>query len=350
MTMTGSVPATVCVPASARFSDTARWQALGTGVELAVTRPDLLDDAVGRARVVLDRIDRACSRFRPDSDLVRANAAAGRWTRVDRLLVDAVAAAVRAAELTGGLVDPTLGRPLAAIGYDRDLDDVRAGRVDPASVRLSPAPPRPGAWRRIGLDPDGGVCVPEGTALDLGATGKGFAADLVAGELALQLGCGVVISLGGDVAVAGGPPSGGQASGNSPSGNLPSGERADGGVAPGGGQGWPVEVGDPAVGARQTVLLRDGGLATSSTRRRVWRHGGLLVHHLLDPATGMPVPLIWDEVTVRARSCVDANAASTAAMVLGEAAPVWLERDGLPGRLVGHGGGIVLTSGWPVPR
>jgi thiamine biosynthesis lipoprotein len=295
---------------------------LGTQVELAVTRPDLLDDAVRLAGELLDRIDRACSRFRPDSDLVRANAAAGRWTPVDRLLVDAVAAAVRAAQLTGGLVDPTLGRPMAAIGYDRDLEDVRAGRVDPASVRLTPAPPRPGAWRRIGLNPDGGLCVPEGTAIDLGATGKGFAADLVAGDLALELGCGVVVGLGGDVAV-----------------NAAGGARV----------GWPVEVGDPSGGPTQTVLLDSGGLATSSTRRRVWRHGGLLVHHLLDPATGMPVPLIWDEVTVRARSCVDANTATTAAMVLGDAAPAWLERDGLPGRLVGHGGGLVLTAGWPAP-
>jgi thiamine biosynthesis lipoprotein len=320
--MTGTSHATA--PAPGVFSDTARWRALGTQVELAVVRPDLLDDAVRLAERLLDRVDRACSRFRSDSDLVRANAAAGRWVKVDRLLVDAVAAAVRAAEATCGLVDPTLGRPMAAIGYDRDLDDVRAGRVDPASFRLSPAPPRPGAWRRIGLDPAGGLCVPDGTALDLGATGKGFAADLVAGNLALEFGCGVVVSLGGDVAVAGDPP------------------RAEDGV------GWPVSVGDADAGPTQTVLLDSGGLATSSTRRRVWRHGGLLVHHLLDPATGMPVPLIWDEVSVRARSCVDANAATTASMVLGDAAPAWLEGEGLPGRLVGRVGELVLTAGWPL--
>jgi len=307
-------------------STTATWRALGTRIELAVGRPDLLDAATARARALLEQVDRACSRFRADSDLARANARAGRWVEVDRLLVDAVAAAVRAAEVTGGLVDPALGRPLAALGYDRDLDDVRAGRVDPAAVRLAPAPPRPGAWRRIGLDTDDArLLVPVGTALDLGATGKGFAADLVAGELARDLGCAVVISVGGDVAVAGEPP-----------------VTADG-------PGWPVRVGDGAPGPDQTVLLVDGGLATSSTRRRVWRHGGLLVHHLLDPATGLPVPLIWDEVSVRATSCVDANAASTACMVLGAAAPAWLDRDRLPARLVGHDGRLVLTAGWPRP-
>lgn len=316
----------VTAPAPGAFSATARRRALGTVVELAVTRPERLDDAVRLAERLLDRVDMACSRFRADSDLVRANAAAGRWVKVDPLLVAAVTAAVRAAEATGGLVDPALGRPMAAIGYDRDLDDVRAGRTDPASFRLSPAPPRPGAWRRIELDAAGGLLVPDGTALDLGATGKGFAADLVAGDLALELDCGVVVSLGGDVAVAGEPP------------------QTEDGV------GWPVAVGDVDAGPTQTVLLDGGGLATSSTRRRVWRNGGLLVHHLLDPATGMPVPLVWDEVSVRARSCVDANAASTASMVLGDAAPAWLERDGLPGRLVAHGGELVHAGGWPADR
>lgn len=307
------------------FSTTARWRALGTQVELAVTRPALLDAAVAVAQALLERVDRACSRFRADSDLARANAAAGTWTVVDPLLVDAVAAAVRAAEATAGLVDPALGHAMAAIGYDRDLDDVRAGRVDPASVRLPPAPARPGAWRRIELDPAGRVLVPQGSALDLGATGKGFAADLMAAEVAFQVGCGVVVSLGGDVAVAGEPPV------------------VDGRV------GWPVDVGDPGAGPPQTVLLDGGGLATSSTRRRAWRHGNLLVHHLLDPATGRPVPLIWDEVSVRATSCVDANAATTASMVLGDRAPAWLEREQLPGRLLGHDGRIVLTAGWPEP-
>ncbi|HET9657599.1 MAG TPA: FAD:protein FMN transferase [Kineosporiaceae bacterium] len=310
----------------APFSTTARWPALGTTAELAVTRPELLDDAVARAQRLLNRIDQALSRFRADSDLTRANAAAGAWAPVDRLLVDAVSAAVRAARATGGLVDPTLGRPMAAIGYDRDLDDVRADRVDPASVRLAPGPPCPGAWTRIGVDPGGRIRVPEGTALDLGATGKGFAADLIAADLVEAIGCGVVISLGGDVAVAGDPPA-----------------TCDG-------TGWPVAVGDAGAGRLQTVLLDSGGLATSSTRRRLWRHGGLLVHHLLDPATGMPVPPIWDEVSVRARSCVDANAASTAAMVLGDSATSWLDSCGLPGRLVGHHGRVLLTAGWPVPE
>ncbi len=178
--------------------------------------------------------------------------------------------------------------------------------------------------------------MPEGTAIDLGATGKAFAADLVAAELAETLGCGVVASLGGDVAVAGPAPVTAR------------------------GQGWPVAVDDgllPAAGGGlaapsaadlQVVLLTTGGLATSSTRRRSWRHRGKLVHHLLDPRTGAPVPRVWSEVTVRANSCLDANAASTAAMVIGEAATTWLDGAGLPARLRrAAGGAVVGTAGWP---
>lgn len=328
MTAAPSIPA-------AAHSPTARWRALGADVELVVADPGHLEEAVELAGGLLDWVDRACSRFRPDSDLARANAAVGRWVRVDPLLVDAVAVAVRAAELTDGLVDPTLGRALARIGYDRDLDQVRRGRSDPTAVRLPPARPRPGAWREIGLDPDGGLLVPGGTALDLGATGKAFAADLVATELATVLGCGVVAGLGGDVAAAGRPP-----------------DTVDG-------AGWPVRVdddpdGDPGAvpgrgvdGSRQVVLLTGGGIATSSTRRRSWRRRGRLVHHLLDPRTGRSVPRVWTEVTVRAATCLDANAASTAAMVLGDPAVDWLDGAGLPARLRRRDGGVVGTAGWP---
>ncbi len=331
ITLPRSTPHSASNPMS--HSATARWRALGTGVELAVTQAGLLAEAVDLATALIDRVDRSCSRFRADSDLTRANAAAGTWVAVDRMLLDAVQVAVRAARDTGGLVDPTLGRALAAVGYDRDLDDVRAGRVDPASFRLPSARPRPGAWRDIGLDPGGALKVPPGTALDLGATGKAFAADLVAQELASTLGCGVVASLGGDVAVAGTPP-----------------ETVDG-------RGWPVRIEDEdagqgdagqRAGEPHVVLLTDGGIATSSIRRRSWRHRGRLVHHLLDPRTGVPVPKVWSEVTVRAASCADANAASTAAMVLGEDAVVWLDRAGLPARLRRAGSGALAgTAGWP---
>jgi thiamine biosynthesis lipoprotein len=95
-----------------------------------------------------------------------------------------------------------------------------------------------------------------------------------------------------------------------------------------------------------TVALRGGGLATSSTTQRRWRRGGQEVHHILDPRTGAPAAAIWRTVSVAAASCVEANTASTAAIVLGATAPAWLLRMRLPARLVRHDGAVVATCGW----
>ena len=96
------------------------------------------------------------------------------------------------------------------------------------------------------------------------------------------------------------------------------------------------------------VSIETGGLATSSTGIRRWETAQGPVHHLLDPRTGRPAVSPWTQVSVAADSCVDANVASTAAIVLGSSAPAWLERRGLPARLERAGGSIVFTAGWPI--
>jgi len=264
-------------------------------------------------------VDRTCSRFRSDSDLVRANAAAGSWTSVDPMLVQAIEAAMDAAAETDGLVDPTLGHALVAVGYDRDIALVIAGSTDPAGF---PVPARAGAWREILLDPAGGVRVPIGCALDLGATAKAWAADLIANSVAAESDSTVVISLGGDVAVAG-P-----------------------------GDGWPVAISeiidDPADA--EIVHLPYGGLATSSTAARRWVRDGVIRHHLLDPLTGEPTRGPWRTVTATGVTCVAANTASTAAIVLGDKAVDWLTARDIPARLVDTHGKIVRTARWPEPE
>jgi thiamine biosynthesis lipoprotein len=319
-----------------RPSGTATWRALGTYVHLSTSQDTALEPARQIATRLLEDVDRTCSRFRPDSDLVRANAGAGSWTDVDPLLVQAIAAAIDAAAQTDGLVDPTLGHAMAAIGYDRDIALVLAASTDPAAV---PAPARVGAWREILLDPAGGVRVPQGCALDLGATAKAWAADLIVSAIVEEVGAGesdlsdltVVISLGGDVAVSG---RGG------PSGHL------------GHGDGWPVAISetiDDRTGA-EIVHLPYGGLATSSTAARRWVRGGVIRHHLLDPLTGEPTRGPWRTVTATGATCVAANTASTAAIVLGEAAVGWLTDRDIPARLVDIGGMIVRTARWPEPE
>jgi FAD:protein FMN transferase len=116
------------------------------------------------------------------------------------------------------------------------------------------------------------------------------------------------------------------------------------------GDGWAIGVADDhrERGPVPTVLVRGGGLATSSTTQRRWRRAGRTVHHILDPRTGLPPDPVWRTVSVAADSCVAANTLSTAAIVWGEEAPVRLA--GVPARLVHEDGEVVTTGGWPTDR
>ena len=298
------------------------FEVFGTTAVLLVTSPPAIGLARDIAADLLAEVDRACSRFRPDSELSRLNAAPGQEVVVSEVLADLLSAALRAARLTGGTVDPTCLRALASLGYDRDFALVRAAGDMPPRL-TGTVGPVPG-WRRVHLDRHARrVRVDGGAQLDLGATAKAWAADTAATRIASQVGCGVLVSLGGDVCVAGPPPD----------------------------DGWHVRVTDdhaaPAGAPGQTVTISSGGLATSSTTVRAWRVGGRPVHHIIDPATGEPARSCWRTVSVAAGSCADANTASTAAIIRSAAAPDWLHDLGLPARLVRHDGTVETTAGWP---
>ena len=293
--------------------------ALGTSARVAVWPPSALDTALRAVDGQLDEVDRAASRFRPDSELSRVNAAAQDAFVLSETLSQALAVALWAARWSGGRVDPTVGGALVALGYDRDFSAVGTARVSlPAPIA------RPAAgWRGVRLE-DRSLHRPRGLSLDLGATGKGFAADrAAAAALDAQRGRGgLLVSLGGDIAVRGRPPAG----------------------------GWPVRISedpDGAAGASVTVRLAAGGLATSSVLVRRWRRGGKELHHLLDPATGEPAAGPWRTATVAGPTCAAANAASTAAIVAGADAEPWLQDAGLPARLVGRDGSVRLVGRWP---
>ncbi len=298
-------------------ADTASWRALGTLVQLVVTDPDALAEARRLLTQDLAEVDAACSRFRADSE-IRA-LPGGRPARVSPLLAEAIAVALRAARLTEGDVDPTVGAAMSAVGYDRDFEQIQlSGPPLALTVRKVPG------WREVRLDGQS-LTMPAGVRLDLGATAKAWAADRSAARIAAQAGCGVLVSLGGDIAVAGPAPDG----------------------------GWRVRVqdvtgapGDPA-GPYALIAIRDGGLATSSTAARRWQRGGDVLHHILDPRTGLPAEPVWRTVSVAAGSCADANAASTAAVIRGRRALGWLARLGLPARLVDATGVVFTVAGWP---
>jgi len=296
----------------------ADWRALGTQVRVVVTDPRCLDGARTMLEADCAEVDLACSRFRADSEVCALRG--GRARPVSPLLAEAIAVALRAAALTDGDVDPTVGAAMSAIGYDRDFGQIeRTGPAVPITVRQVPG------WREVRLE---GclLTMPEGLSLDLGATAKAWAADRSAARIARRLGCGVLVSLGGDIAVAGPPPDG----------------------------GWRIRVqdvtgspDDPPDGPYALVAIRDGGLATSSTRARRWRRGGRVLHHILDPRTGLPAEPVWRTVSVAAGTCADANAASTAAVIRGRRAPGWLAGLGLPARLVDASGVVLTVAGWP---
>jgi thiamine biosynthesis lipoprotein len=167
------------------------------------------------------------------------------------------------------------------------------------------------------------VRVPSGVILDLGATAKALAADRAATRIAAFTGSGVLVNLGGDVAVAGAPPPGGWAIGIAPA--------------------CTTAPGDAGV----VVAVAEGGLASSGTAVRTWISGDRRVHHIVDPATGVNAEDRWLLVSVAAPSCVEANAFSTAAIVWGRTAVERLSARRLPCRLVGHDGRVVVLGGWP---
>ena len=294
------------------------FKAIGVLNRVVVEDDGAIDEAGELAEREVAALDLACSRFRDDSELAGLNRCAGRAVPVSPLLYEAVETALAAAAETDGVVDPTVGASLRGLGYDRSFEIV-VSRGERPGFAFVPA----GGWRAVELDGERRTAtVPRGFELDLGATAKALGADRIAAAAAAATGSPVLVSLGGDIAVAGAPAA-----------------------------GWPVRIADdaraPLDGPGPVIAISAGGLATSSTTVRRWRAGGVEVHHLVDPRTGRPATGPWRTASVLAGSCVDANVAATAAIVLGDEAVPFLEERGLDARLVDRGGDVTLVGVWP---
>jgi thiamine biosynthesis lipoprotein len=296
--------------------------ALGCSMRVIVTRPSRLTAAKRAVDEVVDAIDAAASRFRDDSELSRLNARPETDVVVSPLLAEAIGVALRAARLTDGAVDPTVGIAIKRAGYDKDFAAVPANGK-PISVIATPIP----GWRAVEFSPSSRlVRMPRGVELDLGATAKALAADMAAETASHAIGGGALVSLGGDIAVAGDCPPG----------------------------GWQIQISEdssaPIEEGEETVGITSGGIATSSATVRSWNRGGQMLHHIIDPSSGQPTNGPWRTATVAAGTCVDANIAATAAIVLGKLAVSWLETRDLAARLVDNNGNVALLSGWPEAR
>src|SRR6202162_4384596 len=298
----------------------ADGRALGGSLRVVVTRPSSLHAAKHAVDEVVAAMDEAASRFREDSELSRLTASPDREVTVSPLLAQEIAAALRGAELSGGAVDPTVGWAIKLAGYDTDL-----ARVPADGDRLHLVAERVPGWRAVRLDQRSrSVRLPRGVELDLGATAKALTSDLAAAAGSKAIGgAGVLGSLGGDIAVAGEGPI----------------------------QGWSIQTSEdsdaPIEDTEEAISITSGGVATSSTTVRRWTRGGVVLHHIIDPATGLPADSCWRTVSVVAATCVDANIASTAAIVMGRNAISWLQAGRLPARLVDLEGDVHRVAGWP---
>jgi FAD:protein FMN transferase len=312
---------------------TASVRAIGTTAVVAVTETRALGEAVRLLEAELDAIDLACSRFRPDSEIRRLQHTEESSARVSSLLFEAMRVALEVAQYTDGAVDPTVGKAIESLGYDRDFelmlsdgrsDDSRRARDERSRIEAWTLDRAVAGWWMIELDAKGRtVSIPRGVHIDLGATAKALVTDRAAQRIADECGCGVLVSVGGDLAVAGDAP----------------------------GDGWAVGIAassaTPTNMVDQVVSIEAGGLASSSTSVRRWRHGGRQVHHIIDPKTGTSAEPYWHLVSTTGPNCVDANAASTAAIVWGAAAVEKLEMLRQPARLQRHDGAVMTLNGWP---
>ncbi len=297
---------------------TRTWTAWSCKVRLTVDAPGVLDDACRDLVALMDRVDRVASRFRDDSELTRVNRSAGSLVPVSPLLVRLLGVALAAAELSGGAADPALGTAVLAAGYDDDISAVRrrTGAVEPAPA----GPGYDGAWRRVRVDSRFGLAgVPEGVALDLGATAKAWTADRAAVLINRRYDCAALVEIGGDLRAAGEPR-----------------------------QPWLIAVAEREGDPGERVTLRHGGLTTSTTTVRRWPARDGYAHHVIDPRTGRPADGPWRTATVWAPTAVRANTFSTAVVATGELGRLTLV--GHPARLVGTNGTIRLVGDWPAER
>lgn len=291
------------------------WDAWSTQVQIGADSPAGLERLARITREVMEMVTIAASRFEPGTDVLRVNECAGSWVDVSETMIELVRESVRVAEITNGLVTPLIGRALLGIGYDRDISDVGGATVTVFEVERD--------WHRIECDANR-IRIPTNSMLDLGASAKAWTSDRVAERAWAELGEPVLVSIGGDIAVRGEPVG-----------------------------GFLVEVSERHVrheedAPDQRIRIHDGGLATSTTVVRRWRSDNAVMHHIIDPATALPAQGAFRTATVAAATCADANAASTAAIIMGETAIGWLSAAKLPSRLVTNDGEVITVGDWPV--
>lgn len=276
-------------------------------------------DALAAAGFLLE-CHRRLSRFLPESELSRLNADERDAVPVSPLMLDFLIAARRAAETSGGLVDPTVLPALRRAGYGGSIEGLDPGDLAEGLAAAPPsrvASPDPAAsWREIAIDATASlVHRPPGVEIDSGGIAKGWAADraaeLIAPAATLAVECAGDMRVGGEAGVA-----------------------------------REINIGNPFGGNRVgTLWIGEGGVATSGIGKRRWVGAdGTTAHHLIDPGTGMPCFSGVVQATALAPTAEQAEMRAKAAVLAGpDRAAEWLPDGGLvvldDGSVVDHRAG-----------
>ncbi len=263
------------------------FQAMGSHIHVWLNTPTIADAQIlNDIPVWFEQWEKTFSRFRPDSELAMLNASAGQWVRASPAMLATVAASVQMSAETRGLFNPLILPALETAGYDHSFTEVdfKPGRSrhDPAAMIAD--------WREISIDHDRqAIRLPDRAQIDLGGIAKGWAAQQAADRLSTLGAC--LIDAGGDIVAKGAPDDSG---------------------------GWLVSIHKPdGPGILYTLLLTDSAVATSGTDYRHWIRDGKVLHHLIDPRTGLPSESGVRSATVIAPEAVQAEAWAKAALISG---------------------------------
>ncbi len=281
---------------------TQRWErtfaAMGTQCHVVVVGAGR--DVVSRAEDRVGELARAWTRFESDSEISQLNSRGEGMLSEDSWLL--LTAGIVGRQFTKGRFDPFMAHQIVAAGYDRDFPDLGVQAVTDAA----PAAHRPvlELCRRTRF-----VRLAPGAAIDSGGIGKGLAADLVSAQIMASGADACLVNLGGDLRVRGDK-----------------------------GSPWQIGIDREVPGPQISVRLQAGGLATSSTTKRIWHTTrGDPHHHLLDPRTGRQMRARWAGATAIAPNAWVAEALSKSLLLFGPSAAQRLVRRH-------RGGGLVQDS------
>lgn len=293
--------------------------ALGTECVLAGFSGFPSDRSINLFNEYITEFDKVASRFRCDSELMTVFDGSCRDDiKVSPLLFDAISAAMFAARISNGYVDPTVEQSLVALGYDRDFHLISQKEAAEAPIRVV----LPQGYSRVRINSGSKtISVAEGVTFDLGATGKAFLADRIKNAIETELGQAILVNLGGDISAS----------------TLDSGRY------------WTVNITDDCsldpLASGLAIGISGGGITTSSTKSRKWSAGGEEIHHIIDPFKGLPAESDFYAVTALAGSALDANIATTGTLAMGKRGSEWLTRLHLPALARGYSGNLYF-GGW----